>query len=230
MSSDSALSGCLEALVDRWTAAGVVVRAGWRPVATSDLSALWPLERMAVERAVPARRHEFASGRALLRELLDHRGPIPVGRDRAPVVPPGARASLSHDADDVVAIASTDVAVHSMGVDLVTWTELDAAERSVVVRSDDADLAPIVVFAAKEAVYKAWSGLGGGLLDHHDVRLTAVDDEALIADVVGGGTESDDHRSFEVRRCRVGDRVLTVSIVPASGFRGGGPEPTGTGC
>jgi 4'-phosphopantetheinyl transferase EntD len=42
-------------------------------------------------------------------------------------------------------------------------------------------LDPIVVFACKEAAYKAWAALGGEIVDHHDVVVALGDERGFVA-------------------------------------------------
>lgn len=159
------LAGALAAL------APPTVRTGARRVTTGDESALLPAERAAISAAVARRRREFASGRALLRELIGRDVPIPVGTNRAPVLPRDVRGSLAHDGELVVAAVSFDVRVRALGIDLEPVGPLEPEVAELIVRDDEADLDPRLAFTLKEAAYKAWSSLGGRMLEHRDVRL-----------------------------------------------------------
>ena len=89
--------------------AGVVT--GARLIDGADLGLLHGSERSAVANAVAKRQHEFASGRALLRELLGVGDAILVGPTRAPLLPTGWVGSLAHDRAVVVAAVSRDPGV-----------------------------------------------------------------------------------------------------------------------
>lgn len=52
----------------------------------------------------------------------------------------------------------------------------------IVVRADDRVVGPLVAFVLKEAAYKAWSTLGGRMLEHHEVRLEAQPPDRFGAD------------------------------------------------
>ena len=148
------------------------VRTGCRAIAASDVGSLFPVEAVAVARAVPRRRHEFATGRVLLRQLVGADVPIDVAADRSPVLPAGVVGSLAHAGSLAVAAAcGTDVAA-ALGVDVEPATALDDGLAAVILRPDEGAMDAHLAFTLKEAVYKAWSGCGGGMLEHHDVRLT----------------------------------------------------------
>src|SRR5262249_5940088 len=63
---------------------------------TIEDRSMYDVERAHVRRATGRRVREFASGRALLRELIARDVPIPVGPDRAPVLPADVCGSLAH--------------------------------------------------------------------------------------------------------------------------------------
>jgi 4'-phosphopantetheinyl transferase EntD len=164
------------------------VRTGARAVAGDDV-ALHPLEVGAVSAARPARRREFATGRALLRELLGTSDAILPTGTRAPAWPAGWCGSLAHDDGVAVAAVAPSPPWQALGVDLEVHGGLDAGETAIVLRPDEAldALDPVLAFVLKEAAYKAWSALGGGLLDHHDVRVTIHDGDRFEATVVAAG-------------------------------------------
>ena len=169
------------------TLAPLGVRTGAWPVDPHHVTGLHPGERAAVEGAVPKRQREFATGRALLRELIG--APVEILRSpsRAPRLPPGLVGSLTHDADvAAAAVASTGRrAVAGRGR---RARRTHASRRGRRGRATGRRGArPRVVFVLKEAAYKAWSGLGGRMLDFHDVRV-AVDGDRFEADVVGART------------------------------------------
>jgi len=141
---------------------GVAVRV--RPPG-GDLADLLPVERAAVARAVPKRREEFATGRALSRSALTSLGappvPIPVAKSREPVWPRGFTGSISHGADLVVAVVAPDGVLASLGIDVEGRDPLPPGTSHLIlhpreVRSARAAGWPqVAVFSAKEAVHKA---------------------------------------------------------------------------
>jgi 4'-phosphopantetheinyl transferase EntD len=132
------------------------------------------VERLHVRAATLRRRQEFSTGRALLRELLGRDVPIPVGSDRAPVLPPDVCASLAHDERFAVAAVAPRERVRSIGIDIEPAGPLANELTRLIVRDDDSPLDPRLTFVLKEATYKAWSGLGGRTLEFADVRVMAI--------------------------------------------------------
>lgn len=138
-------------------------------------------EREAMARAVPKRVHEFALGRAALRQAIAEAGhnlspdaPIAMRPDRRPDLPAGIRASLSHSDQFCIAIAAPIGGPHP-GVDIEPMDEGRAPEalRQVVepARSRGAELPPLLVFSAKEAMFKAQYPLTGQMLDFSDLAM-----------------------------------------------------------
>jgi 4'-phosphopantetheinyl transferase EntD len=164
---------------------GVQVAVRW--IDPDDRRALLPAEAGLVERAVPLRQAEFATGRVLLRSLLGTQQPILRDADRRPVLPAGQVASLAHDHGLAVAAVAPSVAFVSLGIDVEPATPLDAETAGVVARPDDDPADPHLLFVLKEAAYKAWSSAGGPLLEFHDVRVR-VGDGTFRAEVMATGT------------------------------------------
>jgi 4'-phosphopantetheinyl transferase EntD len=167
-----------------------IVRIGWRSVADADLAGLHAPEAASAARAVAARRVEHASGRALLRALTATDAPILRWPNGAPVAPDGWVCSLAHDADLAVAAVAPAGAVRALGIDLERRRAVDGDLAHVVLRDDEQGLDATLAFVAKESAYKAWSVLGGRVLDHHDVRV-AVAGNRFVAEVVDAGVSFD---------------------------------------
>jgi 4'-phosphopantetheinyl transferase EntD len=141
-------------------------------------------EAEAVRHAVAARRHEFALGRTCARRALAGLGlppsPIPVGRDRAPVWPPGVVGSISHcplrtmavvaPATDFVA-AGIDVEPNAPLPDDVVGTVARPDERRWLAGGDTPVARDRLLFSIKESVYKAWFPLTRRWLEFTDVRV-----------------------------------------------------------
>jgi 4'-phosphopantetheinyl transferase EntD len=167
------------------TIAPANVTARSRRINDGDIAFLHPVELAAVEHAVAKRRREFATGRVLLRALCGATDPIPVGADRAPVVPSGISASLAHDAEYAIAAVTRDASL-VLGIDLEPATPLDREVAALVLRPDEDGIDPHLGFTLKEAAYKAWSRGGGRMIDHHEVRLS-VDRDSFRAEVFHEG-------------------------------------------
>jgi 4'-phosphopantetheinyl transferase EntD len=182
------------------------VRTACRAINPEDWVVLHGAERRLVARAVAKRQHEFASGRAALHELLEWHEPILTDGGRAPAWPAGCCGSLAHDDHYVVAAVSTDPGVRALGIDVEPATPLAADLADVILRPDERRLDAHLAFTLKEAVYKAWSSLGGEILEHHDVRLS-LRGSHLVATVDGAA------RSFRGRFATVCGHIVALVVV-----------------
>jgi 4'-phosphopantetheinyl transferase EntD len=184
------------------------VRTGARAIHTDDEVGLWPNERAAISRAVITRRVEFATGRALLRRLIGDDVEIPVGPDRRPRFPVGISGTLAHDREIAVAATTTRPTCSALGVDIEPATVLDEDVARAICRPEEQHLDAHLVFVLKEAAYKAWSSLGGRLLDHWDVAVTVdPSDRTFRATVIPDTT------SLTGRYVTVDDRYVALVIV-----------------
>jgi 4'-phosphopantetheinyl transferase EntD len=184
------------------------VLTGARRIVAADVDVLHDSERRVVANAVAKRRHEFASGRVLLRDLLGMSDEIPVGPTRAPVLPAGAVGSLAHDRAVVVAAISRDPRIAAVGIDVEPDETLPADMARIILRDDEAGIDAHLAFTLKEAAYKAWSNSGGRMLDHHDVRLTVAGDR-FTATVLPDG------RRLDGRFVTVAGRHLALVVLAA---------------
>ncbi len=163
--------------------AGVLVRAS----AVHDaLCALLETERALVARAVAKRRHEFATGRVLARELLAELGvrdfALLADADRVPLWPEGLIGSISHARGLCVAAVTRRGALAGVGIDVEDATAVRPELWRRVLRPDEErwlraqpgasqiGLAA-VFFSAKEAAYKAQFPLTRTRLGFQDVAL-----------------------------------------------------------
>jgi 4'-phosphopantetheinyl transferase EntD len=181
------------------------VRVAWRRIDADDVATLHHVERLHIARAVDVRRWEYASGRALLRELIGEDVAIPSRPDRTAALPPGWVGSLAHDREVVVAAVSNHRAVTAVGIDVEPTTALPDDIAVAVLRSDEAGLDAHLAFTLKESAYKAWSTLGGRMLEHHDVRLSVVE-RHFVAEVVADGM------TLRGRWGRTADRWLALVV------------------
>jgi hypothetical protein len=139
------------------------------------LAALRPEEAAVVAAAAPRRQLGFARGRQAAHAALARAGApalaLVPGLDRAPRWPSGYLGSISHTEEVAVAVVARRAVAAALGVDVerrraleprlwpmiatageLAWlSELQPAERGA---------AALRLFCVKEAVYKAWSGLG----------------------------------------------------------------------
>lgn len=185
---------------------GVVT--GCRAIDASDEALLHDDERAAINTAVAKRRREFATGRALLHEITGDPTSVGVDPGRRPMLPAGVVGSLAHDDTYAVAAITRDAAITALGVDIEPSTPLSAELAAVILRPDEGTIDAHLAFTLKEAVYKAWSALGGGMLDHHQVLLV-LEGDRFRAQVL------DDAGHFAGRFTTVGDRILALVVVVA---------------
>lgn len=149
---------------------------GWAVTeATGDPDALFPEERVAVARAIPARVAEFAGGRLAARAAMARLGlspcAIPARPDRAPHWPEGVVGSISHAGPVCLAVVGRSVEWEMIGVDLEPDHPLPRdLVAEIATRDELARLAPLPetraatrIFSAKEAAYKAQFPLTGAL-------------------------------------------------------------------
>lgn len=147
-------------------------------------SGLWPVEAVAMTRAIPKRRAEFAAGRRAARAAMDAldlpAAAIPQGPDRAPQWPAGLIGSIAHCDTLCIAVVAQIGTYRSIGIDIEPATALDAdlnaivcspAERDWMAKQPDPGLAAKIVFGAKEAVYKAQYPLTGAVIGFQEVTL-----------------------------------------------------------
>ncbi|MEU7798294.1 4'-phosphopantetheinyl transferase superfamily protein [Micromonospora arborensis] len=148
-------------------------------------SELLPAEQACLsERAVPTRRRDFAAGRACARRALTDLGlpptAVPAAADRAPVWPAGVVGAITHTIGYCAAAAAHTTDVRSVGIDAEQHREVNpGVHRLVLLPEEEANCArlpsgthwPVVLFSAKETVYKVWYPVVGSWLDFHDARL-----------------------------------------------------------
>jgi 4'-phosphopantetheinyl transferase EntD len=178
---EEAAHGRAEALLHtamaRMAPAGI--RLGCRFIGAGDADRLLPEERCAVTTRDPVARRASGAARELARGLLAELGHpiVPIGRERSgqPVWPAGVAGSLAHDCEVAVAAIASSAAVVSLGIDVEPAEPLPDSLSSLVMTTRDepgaADprLAGRILFAAKEAVYKATHPLDGVILNFDDI-------------------------------------------------------------
>jgi len=138
-------------------------------------AALYESESAAIARAVTHRQQEFATGRWLARRAMAAlalpAAAVDKGEDRSPRWPDGCLGAISHDRDHALALVARSGAVRGLGLDLEDAGRITAelhdklftaAERSRLAALDA--LAPGMLFAAKEAAYKAVYPLVGDFI------------------------------------------------------------------
>src|SRR5262249_1753508 len=180
--TDPSLASALDAL----SVPGVML--GHRLIQPGDELALTPQEVPAFAGSVDkVRRPSGAArmvGRALLAQLGHPEWPVLKGSAGAPVWPAGVAGSLAHDDRVAVAAIAKLSVVAGLGIDVEPaellpseLLELIATPRERAAIADDPYRGRLL-FAAKEAVYKAVYPLDRTFLDHHDVEINFLDRKA----------------------------------------------------
>jgi 4'-phosphopantetheinyl transferase EntD len=151
------------------------------------VAALTEAEAVLVERAVDKRRREFATARRLARLGLSRMGrahaEILHAPDRSPLWPQGMTGSISHcDTRAVVALAAQGEAgtvgidvEHRDGLRRDLWKSvfLPAETARLEAQFDEAERArmALVLFSAKEALYKAQHPWSRKYMGFHDLEV-----------------------------------------------------------
>lgn len=155
------------------------IRFGCRTIRVGDEHLLLPEEQRAVTTRDLEVRRASGAARHLARNLMVELGRpvVAIGRGRfgEPIWPAGVVGSLAHDRVMAVAAVVSGPANVSLGIDVEPAEPLpDDAVPLVMTAGDEfgtanRHLAGRIVFAAKEAIYKAVHPLDGVILSHDDV-------------------------------------------------------------
>jgi 4'-phosphopantetheinyl transferase EntD len=169
--------------------AGVVAMRMTEP---GDASQLLAAEAACLGRAVPKRVREFAAGRVCARRALRRFGiedfALIVGADREPLWPAGYVGSITHTDGVCAAVVADAARFLGLGIDVEQqgavgrhlWPSICAPVEAVWLEGSPeraVDLAT-VIFAAKEAFYKAQFPLMRERLHFHDVAIRIPDRDA----------------------------------------------------
>lgn len=183
MALDSTPLAELVAALERAVPSGVVVAAE-DPAAPPE--GLFDAEALAMARAAPARRAEFAAGRRAAHRAMERLGlppaPVAMGPDRAPVWPRGLIGSISHCEGACVALVAQAGTLRAVAVDVEPDADLPGELVPVVCSESErawlSGLAPgmagrmaRLIFSAKECVYKLQFPVTGKLLEFSDMEV-----------------------------------------------------------
>ncbi len=181
---------------------------------------LLPGERVGLARMSDVRCREYASGRRVARQalnLLGVRDWAVTTRGRVPVWPRGVVGSITHSRTLALAMVGRRSDVAGIGVDLELEQRVTdrlagrvLLERERVVDKDWYTM----LFAAKEAIYKAVNPLVGEYLEFADVEISASADGTYRAQMTRPG---DSKATVEAGRGwyqRVEGHWLCVFLVP----------------
>jgi 4'-phosphopantetheinyl transferase EntD len=222
-------SAALAALVPRSVA---VVTAG---AEAGDRPLLHGEERF-VQSAGAARRRGFASGRACARDALRQLGypdqAILADEHRAPVWPDGIVGSITHCAGFTAAAVARRVDVAMLGIDAEPISSLDDDVAAHVASVHERERASeelgidgsLVLFSAKEAVYKAWYPVTRRWLDF-DAVVVSVDRAGTFDVRPRADLAADDQRVLAALRGRFAvTSTLVLTAVYCYGVPSGGGQ------
>lgn len=148
----------------------------------AEATGLFPEEAAHIARAIDKRQREFAAGRRAARAALAVLGQgasaLPVLPSRAPVWPEGFTGSISHCKDACFALCAETRAARSIGCDIELRQPLEAGVVETVTTEEErrwlsaqSAFAPVHLFSAKEAVYKALFPLSGQMLGFQELQV-----------------------------------------------------------
>ena len=165
--------------------------------------------------SVVAVRRASGAARIVARQLMVQLGhprcAVPKAPSGAPVWPKGIVGSLSHDSRVAVAAVAPRQDNVALGIDVEPAEPLPAEILELVAtarerqRMADDPFDGRLLFAAKEAVYKAVYPLDQTFLDYHDIQISLADRKAVAPS----------GRAIDLRFC-TSSHVVALAFVPGS--------------
>ncbi|MBR0955330.1 4'-phosphopantetheinyl transferase family protein [Bradyrhizobium canariense] len=150
----------------------------------STAGTLLPEEYAALGNVADKRRREFTSGRECAHSALSELGigpaPILFGAAMEPLWPPGICGSITHCQGYVAAVVARRVDVHGIGIDAESRRALGAGvferislpeERAWIGAATPLLPWELLLFSAKESVFKVWYPLVGTMLGFRHARI-----------------------------------------------------------
>jgi 4'-phosphopantetheinyl transferase EntD len=178
----------LEAAIGSIGVPGLAV--GHRLISPGDEHALMPEEAPALAASVLKVRRASGAARIVARQLLAPLGfaqcAVPKAASGAPIWPAGVVGSLSHDPRVAVAAVGMRRDFVALGVDVEPAEPLPSDLLDIVAtplersRLVDDPYDGRLLFAVKEAVYKAVHPLDQMFLEHHDVQVDLAERRAVV--------------------------------------------------
>ena len=187
-----------------------------RVILPGDEMALLEEEACSIPARVIGMRRASGAARVLGRELLTRLGyapcAIPKAASGAPVWPDGVVGSFAHDHAIAVAAVGRSCNVNAVGIDVEPAEPLPPELRNLVISPhEQVGLAEDpyrgrLIFAAKEAVYKAVAALDGTLLDYNDIGIDFTARQAVLSD----------GRLIKLRYCTCSQLVVLAYMLNAN--------------
>ncbi|MDH6464197.1 4'-phosphopantetheinyl transferase EntD [Micromonospora sp. A200] len=135
-------------------------------------------------RAVESRRRDYTAGRVCARRAMAELGlpelPVPAAADRSPAWPAGLVGTITHTRGYCAAAVARAADIRSVGMDAERHRELNEGVRRLICRPEEEERCarlpagtswPLVLFSAKETVYKVWHPVVGSWLDFQDATV-----------------------------------------------------------
>jgi 4'-phosphopantetheinyl transferase EntD len=177
--SDGTVDPWLQRAIDALAVPGLLI--GHRVISQGDDLALLHEEIVSLSFPAIKRRHASGAARRVARELMNSMGfaglPILKSKSGAPIWPAGVVGSMAHD--DRIAVSAVGLRrdLDAVGIDIEPTVplppdllELIATPRERRLIADN-PLGAKLLFAMKEAVYKAAYPLDHEFLDFHDIEI-----------------------------------------------------------
>jgi 4'-phosphopantetheinyl transferase EntD len=169
----------LQRAIDSMAPPGIAI--AHRLISEGDEHALLPEEIPAFAASTIKMRRASGAARIAARDLMSKLGiapqAIPKSTAGSPIWPCGFVGSLAHDDRVAIAALTEQGRFQSVGIDIEPATSIEPFLLDVIARPSEwveASAEPYrgrLLFAIKEAVYKAVYPLDGCFLDHHDVEV-----------------------------------------------------------
>ena len=163
-----------------------------RLICEGDENALTPEETRDFAGSILKVRRASGAARIVARNLLAGLGvsnaALPKSASGAPIWPAEVVGSLAHDEEVAVAAVGMRCEVGAIGIDVEPAEELPSDLMDVVATPSERTLIANfrlggrLLFAAKEAVYKAVYPLDQQFLEHHDVEIDFTSRKATVRD------------------------------------------------
>ncbi len=184
----NALDPALQMAIDAPRVPGIMI--GCRAISIGDEYALMPEEAGAFVASVAKVKRASGAARTVARQLLAQAGfpnhPLRKAKSGAPIWPQGVVGSMSHDSTMAVAAVAMRRDFCALGIDIEPAESLPPEVLEMVAtpreraKLDEDPCQGRLLFAAKEAVYKAVYPLDQLFLDHHDVEVSLTDQRAVV--------------------------------------------------
>ena len=212
--SDDTVNSLLQRAIDALAVPGLLI--GYRVITQGDELALLHEEEESLFFTAIERRRASGAARRVARELMNLMGfvGLPILRSTfgAPIWPAGIVGSMAHD--DRIAVAAVGLRhdFDAVGIDIEAAAELPQNMLELIAtpgeqRAISSNLLEAkLLFAIKEAVYKAAYPLDHGFLDFHDIEV----------DLAGRLATTRVGRTFTLHWCVLSHVLVVATVQKAS--------------